>query len=228
MASTLKRVKPGEPITARIWNEFVDRINCLFNIRGDGLIRVTQNSAGILLSACIPPQPFFFKLTQDTPIAQGYVTAKPLRWLEASQTYDVLSADDELKIYDRINTLTYGSTAYRGPSNWTKKNFIGRAFWAADRGQWQIQEIEHVAKKINFTLNAALTPGGAQPGGTVTNLWDGLDPTVSIPGAVDLLSSPTGTWKAASGAKGSATWRSDLDNSTKWQYQIDDLDCSAS
>lgn len=223
MASSIKRARPGDLITANMWNELVDHINRVFHIRTDGTIRMTENGAGIFLSAALPPQPFFFKLTQDTPASQGYVTAKPLKWYESKGKYDISGTEPELKIYDRINTLTYGSTAYRGPSNWTKKDFIGRAFWAADRGQWQIQEIEHVARRINFTLAAALASGDTHVDGNVTDKWDGLDPTVSIAGAVNLLTTPTSNYKASSGASGSATWRPDLDNSTTWQYQIDDL-----
>lgn len=228
MASTLPNVKPGDQLSAKAWNKIVEYVNRAMRVRTDGSIRMVQNSAGLLLSANFPPSPFFFKLTQDTPINQGYVTAKRLVWLQALDKYDVLTADTEFKIYDRINTISYGATPYRGPSNWTKKNFIGRAFWAADIGQWQIQEIEHVARKINFTLAAALSSGAAQVDGNVTDKWDGLDPTVSIAGVVNLLTNPTNTWKASSGAAGSATWRPDLDNSTKWQYQIDDLGCQES
>ena len=223
MPAGLKRVREGEPITAKWANEVIDHVNRAQKIRTDGTIRMTQTSAGLCLSACLPPQPFFFQLTQDTPSGQGYVTARPLRWIQADSRYETISTEPELQIYDRISATTYGNAPMQGPSQWTKKNFVGQAFWAADKGQWQIQEIQHVARKINFTLNAALNSGDSQVDGNVTDKWDGLDPTVSISGVVNLLASPTQNYAADKGAKGCAEWRDDLDNSNRWQYQIVDL-----
>ena len=80
-----------------------------------------------LCTAVLPPQPIYFKLTQDTPANQGYVTAKPLIWLQAENKYDVVEDANEIKIYDRIDTITYTGTQYRGPSNWTKKD--SRMLW---------------------------------------------------------------------------------------------------
>lgn len=222
----LPRVRPGEPISAKWANDVIDHVNLSLRIRTDGTIRMSQTSAGLCLSAALPPQPFFFQLTQDTPAGQGYVTARPLIWMQATGQYATSEFTKELQIYDRISAMTYGNGPMQGPSQWTKKGFIGQAFWTGDKGQWQIREIQHVARKINFTLAADLNAGDSQVDGNVTSSWDGLNPTVSIPGVVNLLSSPTKAWNGKKGANGSATWADTTDNSQKWQYQIDDLDCS--
>lgn len=225
MAGNLPNVKQGDELSAKAWNRIVEYINRLMHIRSDGTIRVIQNSAGVLLSACIPPQSFFFRLTQDTPKDQGYVTAKRLRWIDFSQSYQTLDQDDEIKIYDRVFGLAFDGITdndNRAPSQWTKTGFVGRAFWAADRGQWQIAEIEHVARYINFQLTAALASGDAIADGSLVNYWGGLDPTAGS-GKINLLTAPTQNYKADDGAKGAAVWRNDLDNSQEWQYQITDI-----
>lgn len=223
MPATIKDVKAGDSLSAKAWNEIVKYLNQLLRIRTDGTIRVMQNAAGIQLSAVLPPSPIYFKLTQDTPANQGYVTAKPLIWLQEDDKYDVVEAANEIKIYDRISATSYDNTSNQGPSNWTKKNFIGRASWTGDRGQWQIEEMQHVARIINFKFNSVFS-SAVSATATCLEAIDGLNPETSGQ-PINIVQSPDAGYTGNTGDKGTAFWRNDLDNSVQWQYQVFDKAC---
>ena len=59
--SPLRRVQPGVPLTARLWNELVDEIAAIRNINSDGSVQISRSGgAGVHLSVPLPGQGVWF------------------------------------------------------------------------------------------------------------------------------------------------------------------------
>jgi len=128
----------------------------------------------------------------------GTATAHPLDWTGAAYAADTAS-DNEFTVYDSLG-MYHGWARVAGTRNGAR----GLAVFHHDREVWEVVDLQHVARSINFTLTEDMgytTSGQAEC--SINDYYQGLDPTSVF--SVNKVYDPQGIHaNAKSGAKGKA------------------------
>jgi len=221
MSVPIRTVRPGDPISAAVFNEVVDALNALGQISGVYPIEVDHDAAGVRVALAHQFKAWLFRIqtvpsvvprtSDNVPYYNGtrirldtsdnYAAATP----EDVQLYDPLAKDATVKL------LTEGT--------WVLATFD------TDAGRWHIVRDPYVGTAIvRFRLDATLSLGGSAnahirkwdptAGGGAGAYVDGDAIVVYDPFGIAGIGGGVGEWQAPNGYYGFAIKLADKD---QWQ-----------
>lgn len=101
MSSPLRRVEPGQPITAAAFNALVDAINQVRSISGAYPIEVRRHPGGIHVSLAVQEKDAVVQLT--SPLSSGGSASAKI--LHFDGTDWVAAETDPIRVYDVIGSM---------------------------------------------------------------------------------------------------------------------------